>query len=673
MEPQRRPRTFTPLLTALWAGLTWALLYGVIDNIPLLAQGDILSHVRVRFQAMAYVHVAYAAAAVVLMGAVGLVLTAVLAVVRRPAGRPLLLGLSIGLLAGATSAGLWLEHYRILDLPDSNPNKLVSIGYTLLVAAAAAVVAGWLTYHAARWWVEGPEPRRPFWRGLVRWGPPLVTLTVALLLAAVGLYRNVIRPALPGPTTGQVATPERPNVVLITIDSLRADHLGAYGYDPAISPNIDALARRGVRFDQAIAQSSWTLPSVASMVTSMYPTELDIYAWRDLKMQSHLDPMRTTMAESLQAAGYRTQGYATNAWITHENGFDQGFDQFNCFRTAEAFDHDMLLQHPLLKLSSRSPFLYKLGWRGYYLLFDRRLLTGNDGLAVSLYALSFLQEHQDERFFLWLYYLEPHTSYAPSAAFPSAPTDVSEEHYSWLSSLDYWSFVASSEDMLVPEDTPVLTSLYDGEIRDVDRWVGGVLDELARLGLNDRTLIILHSDHGEEFADHGGFVHGITFYDEVVRVPLLVAGPGISPGQVAAPVQLLDLMPTVLETAGATLPPEAHGRSLWPLLRGGALEEVPIYAEMRHSSLQEKKMIRYQGWKLIYALDSGEMELYNLAADPREQVNLALQERERGEEYLRLLRRWLAQAVETEQALPRSVAPAGVDEHVREMLREGGY
>ncbi len=665
----RTPAAWSPLRTALWAGLTAGVLVALVDGIPLLTQGDIVGHARVRLQALAYLIVTYALLLGILMGALGLLLTVLLAVLRRPASRPTLLAVYTGLLAAAIALASW-QHLH--SRPNAPPAALLPVlGAASLPAGA---LAGLLAHAAARRWEAGPVQRR-WLRRAVHWGPPTVVLLSALPLLLLGLYRNVLRPALPGPTAHTPATPERPNIVLITVDALRPDHLGAYGYDPAISPNIDALARRGAFFRQAIAQSSWTLPSVASMSTSMYPSELGVYSVRALRTEPRLDPLRTTLAEALQANGYRTAAFVTNVWVRQETYFDQGFDYFSGLRPSEAFDLDQLLRRPLLDLAWRCPFLHTIVWQSYYLLFDHRFVAPNDGLFVSIEAQSFLRQHRDERFFLWLYYLEPHDTYHPLSPFPSLPAGIGEEQLSRLQSLDFWALADGGSAAIPPEEIPALVSLYDGEIHDVDRWIGAVIDELDLLNLSDRTLIVLHSDHGEEFAEHGGFAHGSTFYDELARVPLIIAGPGVRPsGQgIDTPVALLDVLPTLLEAGGASPPAEAHGRSLWPLLRGEPMAEVPIYMETLHTTVYDQKAVRYQGWKLVYGLLDGQVELYDLRSDPREQHNLAGQEPGRAAEYLRLLQQWMAQTAQAAEALPRGLPPMEMDERMRSVLRQGGY
>jgi len=665
-----------PLWTGLWAGLTGGVVYGLVDNLPCLVQGDILSHVRIRLQAIAYTTVLYTLTFALILGAIGLLVTVLLALIRRLASRPHLLGGYIGLLTAAIACASWLYRFGVLNIPEGNRNRPVAIAVCGLAGAVVGAGAGWIVYRIARWWEEGPEQRRPLLRRVVHWGTPVLVLIATIFLIGLGLYRNVLRYAFPSSPADGPASAERPNIILITIDALRADHLGVYGYDPAISPNIDALAQRGAVFNQAIAQSSWTLPSVASMITSMYPTELDVYSWHGLRAQTHVDPMRTTLAESLEQDGYRTQAYVTNAWLTTQNGFDQGFDGYVGIRPQEPFDLELLQKRPLLGLAWRSPFLRRLLQQSFGFLFDHRLSPGNDRRYVSAYGLDFLRQHRNERFFLWLYYMEPHSTYNPSQPFPSMPAGFSQDQLNRLQSLDFWSLVDTGPAILSQEEIPALVSLYDGEIHDVDIWIGEITAELDRLGLSDRTLIALHSDHGEEFADHGGFGHGSTLYDELLRVPLIIAGPGVvQNGVIETPVQLLDLMPTLLDAAGVPPSPEARGRSLAPILRGEdmELEERPIYGEMLHTTIYEQKTVRYQGWKLIHHFSDGRQELYDLQADPWEQVNLAEKEPQRAEEYLRLLRHWLAEAVKAAGALPRSAPPPDIDGRVQEMLREGGY
>jgi arylsulfatase A-like enzyme len=508
-----------------------------------------------------------------------------------------------------------------------------------------------------------------------------VFLVGVVALSAMAFYRVFLRdlPMFQPKPSGQVATPERPNVVLITVDSLRADHLGAYGYDPDVSPNLDELARRGIVFDQAIAQSSWTVPSTASFLTGLHPTELGIYYQRALAADLGLDQMRVTLAEVLRQNGYRTQALVTNQLVTARDGFFQGFDNYVYARPGYAFDRYRMHEEPLvgwmcrLAIGGRKPLCAWFDW-GYTLLFDPWLVPNNHGERVNHYVQRFLKLHKDERFFLWLFYMEPHINYDPKQPFRPLPAEISPQRERFLRYLYMWDL--SGEELLRPVDTQALLSLYDGEIVDVDALIGQVMDELEQKGLLDRTVVIFTADHGEEFMDHGDFTHGHTLYDELVRVPLIVSGLAVgAPGRtVETQVSLLDLVPTVCDIAGAPIPEEVEGRSLVPLLRGEEMEELPAFSEVLHTTIFQKKSIRHDGYKLIYDIESEAVELYDVRDDPGEQVDLAEQEPEIVARMMTNLEAWMVHSAQVAAELPRQrPLSETLDEETRQRLRNAGY
>ena len=210
----------------------------------------------------------------------------------------------------------------------------------------------------------------------------------------------------------------------------------------------------------------------------------------------------------------------------------------------------------------------------------------------------------------------------------------------------------------MPQDVEGLTALYDGEVHRVDRLVGGLTGQLEAMGLTDRTLVVLTSDHGQEFMEHGGYTYGHSLYDEVLQVPLILAGPGISAGEsVDRQVALQDLAPTLVEIAGAAALPEAEGRSLVPALHGQALEERPIFAESLYRVPQDLKSIRRDGLKLIYNVDDNQIELYDLKIDPGEQQNLAAEAADVSQALLDELLNWMDHTTEVGRELPRSAPP----------------
>lgn len=678
MEQQIASKEANPLTTALIAGLIWGLGFSLWDNLPGFLQENPLKHLRLRLQGLTYTTILYCLLFASILGVVGLVVWGVLALIRRWPSRTHLLAAYLGLAGAATVAALWLQRYGLLGIKRPETGHWVRWALIGLGSIVLGSLAGWLLYMLGRWW-RTARRNAP----IVRWGV-MRNAVVALFLAGLlsllllGIYRAYLRdlPIFQPRPTGEVATPEQPNIILITIDTLRADHLGAYGYDPEISPNIDALAQRGIVFQQAIAQSSWTLQSVSSFITSLYPTELQIYWGRGNPVTStRVDAMRTTMAEVMKEAGYRTQAYLNNVWLQPKNGFLQGFDRGVHFRDSMAFDLSPLLQRPLIKFLSRySPRFKDIFQRGYRCLFDPDFRK-SDGNEVNYYARRFLRLHREERFFLWLYYMEPHSIYNPEEPFHPLPEAITPARERMLRTIDFLTLGDIGPLVLTPTDLRALVSLYNGEIVDVDRLIGQIMEELETQGLTDRTLVVLMADHGEEFMDHGGYTHGGNLYQETIRVPLIFSGPPVAqPGRVVETrVALLDLLPTLADLVGVPIPSEARGRSLMPILQGELLEGRPIYSEGLHRTPFDLQSVIHQDYKLIYSASKQQVELYNLGSDPQEQTNLAETEPAKREELMALLQAWMERSQAAAQTLPRQ-SPAQVpDQSFIRLLRQGGY
>jgi arylsulfatase A-like enzyme len=573
---------------------------------------------------------------------------------RRQASLADLVGLYAGLCAALSAAAWGLHRYDT-----ASPVVVV------LLALVGGALAGWLVRMA----VSGSSVRRL--RGGV-----LTALGVAILvLLGTLLYHQVIRdlPFLNPRLTDQAPTPERPNVVLISIDALRADHLGVYGNDPAVSPRIDALARQGLVFGQAVAQGSSTVPSVTSFLTSLHPTEVGILTGREWI----LDEARVTLAEAMQVAGYRTQAYVTNGHLVPSRGYAQGFDGYVAPEPGRPYGLDRLrAETALAGLACRNEvFLCDLFDGGYALLFDRFLVMENEGGRVNDRARRFIRLHGDEQFFLWLHYMEPYAAYRPRQAFGGLPAavDASREEFlrAWQPSDKTVPFVHRAA------DDAALLALYDGEILDVDRWVGGIWDEIEAQGLADRTLLVITADHGDEFGEHGDFGHGHTVYQDLDWVPLIFVGPQVGqPGRVVeTPVPLLDLMPTLLDVARAPQPEPLMGQSLLPVLAGEEPPQRPIYSECpARRSVYDDKSLRRGDYKLVYNVKLDLWELYDLAADPGEVHDLSQVEPERAAEMRDELRAWTTEALQTWVSLPQAGVQGGeVDETLEDALRQIGY
>jgi arylsulfatase A-like enzyme len=331
--------------------------------------------------------------------------------------------------------------------------------------------------------------------------------------------------------------PPADNLLLIVIDTLRADHLGAWGYPHPTSPRLDALARGGVRVAQFYSTSAWTRPGVASLITGQYPRTTGIYE----EQFDALAPELLTLAERLRARGYLTVGVTANPNINASFGFDQGFELYG--------DSGVVWQWMPATAGAEK--------------FRPGVVELEDAAAVTDRALEALDRQRRERpgapFYLQLLYIDPHRPYTPP------------EQY-----LEMFSAAGSKQPG------------YDGEIRHADTEIGRLLDALESRGLLERTLVVVTSDHGEGLDDHPSVprsrAHGNIVYDSVLHVPLLFSHPELTAGRVVEALSSsIDLVPTVLELLGEPLDAgEGPGRSLCTLLRGGrdgSWERNHVFAE----------------------------------------------------------------------------------------------
>ncbi len=392
--------------------------------------------------------------------------------------------------------------------------------------------------------------------------------------------------------------PEPPHLVLVVIDTLRADHVGAYGHPRPTSPRIDRLARAGSVFTRALATSSWTRPSIASLFTSRPPSEHGAIAF-DRAMRSDLP----TLAEHLGDAGYRTVGVSGNfVHVNAETGLARGFDEFEVLSPAiEEGSGDVLLR--IGKVAVRAP----------------------SAEEVNRAVLSRLPESAEAPLFLYVHYMEPHAGYLPREPFLSAlALEVEHGGASEPATSDRVVALAQRAELPEPAEIERLRALYDGEVAAVDHAVGELLDALEQRGFADNAIVVVVSDHGEEFGEHGGLFHGITLYDESLRVPLVIHDArhptdGLRRDE---PVDLLDVAPTLLALAG--LPPGAgmHGRSLAP---GTPLSERSLVAELHPDPTFEDHLrprtdalalVRWP-WKVIVSRN-GAVRGYRLDDDPAE-------------------------------------------------------
>jgi arylsulfatase A-like enzyme len=359
-----------------------------------------------------------------------------------------------------------------------------------------------------------------------------------------------------GGCAGEVrATVPRPNLLLISVDTLRPDHLGAYGA-PRPTPGMDGLAASGVRFDQAWSASSWTLPGLATAMTGHHARSHG--AVDDKHGIAAEVPL---LAEHLSAAGYSTHGIGSHIFLDGRYGLQRGF---------ETFDQELVLRHGQRRESHSQ--------------------ISSDKLSTK--ARTWLEGDHDDPWFLWVHYFDPHELYQ-----------------------DHGELTLGSERI----------DLYEGEVAFTDRHITRLLEHPKVQDSN--TVVVLIADHGEEFGEHGGLSHRRTLYQEVLAVPLIIRAPGFTPRVVHDPVSLVDLVPTLCEVLDLAPPPALQGRSLVPGMRGRALVPAAVLAELEGK--QPYDAVRLGDWKLVVNSVNFSHELYDLGADPGEQVDLATQEPER--------------------------------------------
>lgn len=457
--------------------------------------------------------------------------------------------------------------------------------------------------------------------------------TFVLILAAV-VVGLIVDPFRVRPNTaGIIAAGTRPDIILITVDALRADHLGVYGYGRPTSPNLDALARESAVIRDHIAQAPYTKASVGSLFTGRFPSTHKTYTVTSpfnvamtgrvegpLPVTDVLDSRLWTLPAALSSVGYSTIGLTTNPFLLKDFGFANGFDHY-------AF------------LSGKGEFA-----------------TAREVTREALTQL----ERQSGPVFLWMHLMEPHSPYAPPAKtraqFPPrlpprpAPREVIP---AWL-------------DPGGPQDANHYEALYDAEIADVDSALGEFFDTLRRTSRWQQLVLVVTADHGEEFFEHGGFEHNLTLYDELLRVPLLIKAPGLRPGVREIQSQSVDLAPTLARAAGAVVPPDLAGADIGPVLQGGAGAEPIAFAERPG----ERYAIRTREWKLISSLE-GRDELYHLSVDPHERVNVAQDNPERVTRFREQLTAVLAGAYKAGATVRRDVAP--VSQRTLDRLKALGY
>jgi len=460
---------------------------------------------------------------------------------------------------------------------------------------------------------------------------------------------------------------DTPNIILITLDTVRADHLSCYGYHKQTTPHLDAFAQESAVFKNAYAPSPWTLPSHASIFTGMYSAghgadkDWDIlHSNWPRKLETH----HVTLAEILAEQGYQTAGIIASHVIHSSTGLAQGFARYDEELISVLYE----LEHfSLYKLIGRWVFLDEIAGRWGICGYRR-------SHQVNARVFSWLEQHNQSPFFLFIHYFDPHLPYIPP------------ERYYRLFREDETVRGIQSEG-----NKRELVAKYDGELAYLDHNLGKFFTRLKECNLYDNSMIIITSDHGEFFGEHDMWIHGYEIYEEVLRVPLIIKYPVSFPqhGAYEQRVSLVDIMPTLLHFLGLPLPHGCQGTDLFK-------ERSRVMAEVYRSKYTEiydlfidryvkDERFRKEGrlarqLKALY-LDNykyikeypaelqGRDELYDIENDPQELYNVIETMPERAKEMEMLLTEWL-KVDEHHGAQPQ---PAILDKATEEGLRSLGY
>ena len=458
--------------------------------------------------------------------------------------------------------------------------------------------------------------------------------------------------------------PEGRNVLLISIDTLRADRVGCYGYRGNTTPRLDEFARTGILFRHVVAQAPYTLPSHASLFSGQFPTVHGVQR-PGLVLSSVRSPI---LARILGERGYRTQAFTGGGFVNADFGFDKGFDGFANIdplrhRTSSFFD---------ALIDERDPSaLHRLRRRGKGPERVTRELVNEYG-PERVHA--WLREHADEPFFLFVHTYTVHDY--------DSPPEYRTCHREGCSSTrkDYLEFNITRRFRWIPRpvsdvDREHLGHLYDASLRFTDRLVGELLDVLDEAGLRDRTIVAITTDHGEELFERGFVQHGKTLYEELTDVPMLLRVPGVAPRVVERAAMTVDLAPTILGALGIPRDPRMQGVDL---LAGDPGARV-LWSEV-DDDFVHKYALQDGGWKLLHAPPdpdvefpaSKEWELYDLRRDADERDDLT----SAAPEHLERLRATLERQRDALRALAEALGETGrveLDAATLRQLRELGY
>jgi len=452
----------------------------------------------------------------------------------------------------------------------------------------------------------------------------------------------------------------KPNVILLTIDTLRADMLNCYGYNTPLTPNIDWLAASGIRFEQAITGGSWTQAAFPVLLTS---SDAAMYGG----CLGRLAPQRPSPVETLATHGYTTGGFSTNPHLSRATSYDRGFHHFSDLIPAEADPRLRRIKGGQRLL--RNPLIHSVLRPTGKCMRPARLYSSAAEVTDSVCRWL---ERVETPFFAWAHYMDMHWPYHLEETL-THPREIAQ---AWQDqAIMYGRSNFNRNKSITTAQRNRFVGLYEQSLQYIDTQIGRLVSHLGRLGYDANTMIIAAADHGEEFLDHGRWGHWESnLYDEILKVPLIIRMPNWPHGQVIRQqVRLLDLMPTILDLCGCPLPGGLMGVSLVPLWTQGEAEYEggAAISEMRRDPWH-RIAVRTDAFKYIWdSKRPHQPELYDLRADPGEKQNVSEHYPQEVSRFQASVDAHLRRVAETE---PVTTAPElEFDEEVSRRLRDLGY
>ncbi|OYR68908.1 hypothetical protein DJ79_04615 [Halorubrum ezzemoulense] len=445
------------------------------------------------------------------------------------------------------------------------------------------------------------------------------------------------------------------NVLLITVDSLRADHVSFAGHDRPTTPFLSSLAEESAVFTDVVANAPNTPSSFPAILTS---THAQMHGGYD-----YLTAERPFLAEELRRAGYHTLGFHSNPHLGSDHNYDKGFDRFE--DSAEGSQSVASLKDRVERRLDPDSRLYKLlrrVWHHLSMSTDTGAYAGAG--TISEKAVEWIEtEGSNSNFFMWLHYMDVHYPFTPDR---DSLLELGMEPFSKSRIAELNARMQENPEELSESEVVDLLALYDGEIRYTDAQIRRVVEVLEANGLLEDTIVILTADHGEAFGEHGQFGHHPELYDELLKVPLLVYGPDVSPRRVSQQVSLIDLGPTIYDLVGIDTPSKVQGTSFAPLLAGEQIDEpVAVITAARDDRLA----CRSSEWKYFWRVDEDTTELYDLTSDPNETTDVSEQHPDVADSFREILEAHLERVEETKTDSPEVTEST----EAKQRLKDLGY